>query len=101
MASKAKNTKQLDTIGGTETRKEIKNRLSRVIGTMNGIKKMVEDGIGCDEILIQLSAAVNATKSVANFVLLNHMQNYVANEIENGNKEKAIKDAVSYFKRFE
>ena len=100
---KKKNTtkQNVDTIGNDKVRKDIKNRLSRVIGTMNGIKKMVEEGVGCDEILVQLSAAVNATKSVANYLLLNHLQNYVANEVKNGNKEQAMKDVISYFKRFE
>ncbi len=102
MPTKTKSTtkNKKETIGNEKERHEINNRLSRIIGSMNGIKKMVEQGAECDEILVQLSAVVNATKSVANFVLLKHINNYVAEEIKNGNTQ-SIDDVISYFKRFE
>lgn len=36
--------------------KKIVDRMSRAIGHMESIKRMVEDGRDCSEILIQLSA---------------------------------------------
>ena len=38
-----------------ETQKVL-NRLSRIIGHLEGIKRMVEDGRNCSEVLIQLAA---------------------------------------------
>lgn len=93
--------KQKETIGDQNIRKEIKNRINRVVGSMNGVKKMVEEGFPCDEVLIQLSAVLNATKGIANYILFNHINNFVSEEIKQGNGEKAIKNAVDYFKRFE
>jgi len=92
---------QKETIGTELDRKEIINRLSRIIGSMNGVKKMVEEGYPCDEVLIQISAIDKSTKSLANYVLLKHMNNYVVDEIKNGNVEKPLKNVVDYFKRFE
>ncbi|MBR1925669.1 MAG: metal-sensitive transcriptional regulator [Clostridia bacterium] len=92
---------QKETIGTEEERKEIVNRLKRIIGSMNGVKKMIEDGYPCDQILIQFSAIDRATKSLANYVVLKHMTNYVVDEIKNGNIEQPLKNVVDYFKRFE
>ena len=92
---------QKETIGNELDRKEIMNRLSRIIGSMNGVKKMVEEGYPCDEVLIQISAIDKSTKSLANYILLKHMSNYVVDEIKEGNIEKPLKNVVDYFKRFE
>ena len=40
--------------------KAVINRLSRAIGHMESIKRMVEDGRDCSEVLIQLSAVKSA-----------------------------------------
>ena len=93
--------KQKETIGDQKIRKEIKNRINRVVGSMNGVRKMVEEGFPCDEVLVQLSAVLNATKGIANFILLNHLNGFVSDEIKKGNSEEAIKNVVDYFKRFE
>ena len=48
--------------------KAVLNRLSRAIGHMESIKRMVEEGRDCSEVLIQLSAvksAINNTGSGA------------------------------------
>ena len=40
--------------------KAVLNRLSRAIGHLESIKRMVEDGRDCSEVLIQLSAVKSA-----------------------------------------
>ena len=40
--------------------KAVLNRLSRAIGHMESIKRMIEDGRDCSEVLIQLSAVKSA-----------------------------------------
>ena len=40
-----------------EHTKAVLNRLSRAIGHLESIKRMVEDGRDCSEVLIQLAAA--------------------------------------------
>ena len=48
--------------------KAVLNRLSRAIGHMESIKRMVEDGRDCSEVLVQLSAvkaAIKITSSTA------------------------------------
>ncbi len=81
-------------------KKIIKNRLNRIEGQINGVKKMVDDDRHCDEILIQLQAIDKSVKSLANVILENHMYNCVTSEFEKGNTE-VIDEVVSLFRRFQ
>lgn len=79
------------------TEKEYKdfiNRLNRIEGQVRGIKKMVENGTYCTDILIQVSA-VNAALNSFNKVLLgNHIRTCVAEDIRQG-KEETIEELVT------
>ena len=73
-----------------DTQKVI-NRMSRVIGHMESIKRMVEEGRDCSEILIQLSAVRAAINNVGKIVLQDHINNCLVEAIEAGDK-KPIED---------
>ena len=45
-----------------ENTKAVINRLSRAIGHLESIRRMVEEGRDCSEVLIQLSAVKSAVK---------------------------------------
>ena len=49
-------------------------RLNRIIGQLNGIKKMVEDGRYCVEILTQTKAATKAINKVESSILESHIK---------------------------
>ena len=49
--------------------KAVLNRLSRAIGHMESIKRMVEDGRDCSEVLIQLSAVKSAINNTGKIIL--------------------------------
>ena len=74
--------------------KDLINRLNRIEGQVRGIKKMVENGTYCTDILIQVSA-VNAALNSFNKVLLgNHIRTCVAEDIRQG-KEVTIEELVT------
>lgn len=74
--------------------KDLINRLNRIEGQVRGIKKMVENGTYCTDILIQVSA-VNAALNSFNKVLLgNHIRTCVAEDICQG-KEETIEELVT------
>lgn len=67
--------------------KRLINRLNRISGQINGIKKMVENSAYCTDILVQV-AAVNAALNSFNKELLGeHIRTCVADNIKNGNEE--------------
>ena len=49
--------------------KAVLNRLSRAIGHLESIKRMVEDGRDCSEVLIQLSAVKSAINNTGKIIL--------------------------------
>ena len=82
-----------------EEKKIINNRISRIEGQLKGIKKMIEQDVYCNDILIQLSAIENSVKSLSNHILENHLYSCVTKDIENGNLE-IIDEVIGLFKKF-
>lgn len=67
-----------------EEKKKLTARLNRIIGQMNGIKRMIEEDRYCDEILIQLSAVDKAIKSLSRVMLEAHMHRCLIEQIQDG-----------------
>ena len=57
-----------------EQTKAVLNRLSRAIGHLESIKRMVEDGRDCSEVLIQLSAVKSAINNTGKIILQDHIE---------------------------
>ena len=55
----------------TET-KNVIHRISRAAGHLEAIKKMVEDGRDCGDVLIQLAAVRSAINNIGKIVLADH-----------------------------
>lgn len=87
------------TIRSEDEKKLIINRLNRISGQINGIKKMIENDTYCNDVLIQLKAVDNSIQSLSNHVLENHLYNCIARDIENG-EVGTIDELISLFKRF-
>ncbi len=67
------------------------NRLSRAIGHLESIRKMVESGRDCSEVLIQLAAVRAALGGVSRVILKDHMEHCIADAVESGDQQ-AIDD---------
>ncbi len=87
------------TYRGNEEKKIINNRLSRIEGQLRGIKRMVQEDVYCNDILIQLSAIENSVKSLSNHILENHLYSCVTKDLENRNTE-IIDELIGLFKKF-
>lgn len=79
--------------------KKILNRMSRAIGHMESIKRMIEEGRDCSEILIQISAVRSAINNVGKIILQDHINCCVIDAVENGNK-KVLNDLNSAVDKF-
>ena len=82
-----------------EHTKEVINRMSRVIGHMEAIKKMVEAGRDCSDVLIQLSAVRSAINSISRIILEDHINHCVVNAVKNGDQKviDELNDALDKF----
>ncbi len=70
-----------------ENTKAVLNRLSRAIGHLESIRKMVEEGRDCSEVLIQLSAVKSAINNTGKVILQDHIQHCLVDAIESGDME--------------
>lgn len=70
-----------------EEYKSLINRLNRISGQINGIKKMVEESAYCTDILIQVSAVNSALNSFNKALLSEHIRTCVADNIREGDDE--------------
>lgn len=70
-----------------ENTKAVINRMSRAIGYMETIKKMIEEGRDCSEILIQIAAVKSAINNIGKIVLQDHMNHCVVYAVESNDQE--------------
>jgi DNA-binding FrmR family transcriptional regulator len=80
-------------------KKKVIDRISRMIGHLQGIKRMVEDGQDCGDILIQLSAVRSALGSTAKILLDDHINHCLMHAYEENDTEmiKKANEAISMF----
>lgn len=67
--------------------KDLMNRLSRIEGQVRGVRRMVEEGAYCPDILIQVSALTGALNAFNRELLSRHIQTCVHDDIVAGNNE--------------
>ena len=79
--------------------KAVLNRMSRAIGHMESIKRMIEDGRDCAEVLIQLSAVKSAINNTGKIILQDHIEHCIVDAVEHGDKD-AIKELEVAIDRF-
>ena len=79
--------------------KSVLNRLSRAIGHLESVKRMVEDGRDCSEVLIQLAAVRSAIGSTAKIILKDHIEHCIVNAVESDDIA-AIEELNNAIERF-
>lgn len=66
--------------------KAVLNRFSRASGHLESVKRMVEDGKDCSEVLIQLSAVISALNNTGKVILKDHMEHCIVDAVESGDQ---------------
>ncbi len=84
---------------GSKDLELINNRLNRISGQINGIKKMINEDVYCNDVLIQLAAVEKAIKNLSNIILEDHLYSCITTDLEDG-KVESIDEIISLFKRF-
>ena len=78
--------------------KQLRNRLSRMAGQLNGIGRMLDENRYCGEILIQIAAVEKALQNFGYIILKEHMASCVVEEIQSGNPA-IVDEAVELMKK--
>lgn len=77
-----------------ENQKAVVNRLSRAIGHLEKVKRMVEEGCDCSEVLVQLAAVRSALDNTGKVILKDHMRHCMVDAVAAGDQE-AINDLIA------
>ncbi|SFT54436.1 DNA-binding transcriptional regulator, FrmR family [Lachnospiraceae bacterium XBD2001] len=82
-----------------EQTKAVINRMNRAIGHMESVKRMVEDGRDCSEILIQIAAVRSAINNIGKIILEDHISHTVVDAVQTGDQDVLddLKDAINKF----
>ena len=74
-----------------ENTKAVLNRMSRAIGHLQSVKRMVEEGRDCSEVLIQLAAVRSAIDGISRVILQDHLKHCIVEAGQEGDQQ-AIDD---------
>lgn len=79
--------------------KAVINRLSRAIGHLESVKKMVENGRDCSEVLIQIAAVRSAISNIGKVILQDHIQHCIVDAVEHDDEQAldALCQAIDKF----
>ena len=70
-----------------ENQRAVVNRLSRAIGHLEKVKRMVEEGYDCTEVLIQLAAVRSALENTGKVILKDHMRHCILDAVADGDTD--------------
>ena len=70
-----------------ENQKAVVNRLARAIGHLEKVKRMVEEGHDCSEVLVQLAAVRSALDNTGKVILKDHMRHCMVDAVEAGDQD--------------
>ena len=79
------------------------SRLNRLAGQIDGVRRMIDEGRYCPEILTQLRAVRSAIKSLEAEILKGHLNSCVVSALSSSNKKKReeqINELTGIFQRF-
>ena len=78
--------------------KQLKNRIHRMVGQLNGIENMLDENRYCGDILVQISAVEKALQNFGYIILQNHLETCVSEDIKEGNIE-SLDEVMELIKR--
>ena len=88
-----------DHVHDPEEKKKQVNRMSRIIGHMEHVKKMIEADEDCADVLVQLTAVKSALSSLGKEIIKEHTVHCIAHAMEDGDSER-IQEFVEAMQKY-
>ncbi len=82
-----------------EEKRAVVNRLSKAIGHLDAVKRMVQNDADCSDVLIQLAAVRSAINNTGKVVLKNHINHCIVEAVEEHDMEaiEKLNQAIDKF----
>lgn len=74
------------------------NRLNRIEGQVRGVKRMIEEGAYCDDVLNQIASIQAALNGAARVLLEKHVKNCIKEQIRAGDDD-AVEELMKTLSR--
>lgn len=86
-------------VHSADEKRAVVNRLSKAIGHLESVKRMVERDEDCSEVLIQLAAVRSAINNTGKLVLKNHINHCIVEAVEEEDEEaiELLNQAIDKF----
>ncbi len=82
------------------TKEDLRSRLHKIVGQLQGVDRMLDKGASCDEILVQLNAARSALLSCGKIAIKGQIMDCLANGMESDDAKAAIDKLNTSVERF-
>jgi DNA-binding FrmR family transcriptional regulator len=79
---------------------DMKQRLKKISGQINGINKMLDDGRYCVDVVQQLLAARAAINKVALLIIESHAKSCVVSAIREDRADESLDELMNVLKQF-
>jgi len=79
---------------------ELKLRLKKIAGQINGIDKMLDDGRYCVDVVQQILAARAALNKVSLIIMESHAKSCMVTAIKEDRAEQSIEELMQLLKQF-
>lgn len=79
--------------------KAVSNRLAKAIGHLEKVKRMVDDGEDCSQVLIQLAAVKSAINNAGKVILVDHINHCIVDAVQENDygKIEELNEAIRKF----
>ena len=79
--------------------KSVLNRLARAAGHLEAVRRMVEDGRDCSDVLIQLAAVRSALNNTGILIMQDHIEHCIVDAVQQGDQDsiEKLKKAFATF----
>lgn len=79
---------------------DLKQRLKKISGQINGIDKMLDDGRYCVDVVQQILAARAALNKVALMIVESHAKSCIVTAIKEDRADQSIDELMNVLKQF-
>jgi DNA-binding FrmR family transcriptional regulator len=80
-----------------DVREDVLRRLSYIDGHLAGVRRMIEEGKYCPDILKQTFAVRRAIEKMEAIILEGHLQTCVIDGVKNGREEQMVQEMLELY----
>lgn len=81
----------------TDTRKQVLSNLNRIEGQIRGLKRLVEGGTYCIDVITQTQAVKSAISSVEDRLLREHLQTCAVSQVKKNDTQKMVDEVMKVY----